>query len=564
MAWFLVLITFLLAALKTSENTYQKVAVILPAFNEEENVGGVIEVVKKVKYVDEIIVVDDGSTDSTAEIAKSLGATVISHPENKGKGEAIKTGYNYTDADIVAFIDADISNLTKHKIDAIIRPILEGKAEITKTKFARASGRVTELTAKPLLNFFFPEIGFKQPLSGQFAARKSALKKINFEPDYGVDVGIVLDADVNGIPIEEVDIGEIEHDMSPLSDLHIMANEVVRTIMDRANKYGRLIMIDDIGYFIRMLVVGLSLIILGMFTIFFVQYVPLEVGVLTVVIGIALTIYYLIKVITKSISMFRKIPRKNLLKSFIKIHFPVIISAIILILMISTFLGAATIENGSISIEPSSRNLIIFSDNDQIAVRGPFTIDAAIENESGLLRIPPDAADTLGISYGDMIIIGNHTYAINETRYGEDHIMRLPIEVKETLNLRDGDSIQNSRLNTIFSGSVAYHKVVEVNNTTVTDIFKITDMSTKANIITIEIDNQTYTVTGCFEVNKTYTITYDGDVIYKFKYNNETLPNEVINIENHNIKITTDNETTTSVKYFMDSSDGAFLKIVKE
>ena len=67
-----------------------------------------------------------------------------------------------------------------------------------------------------MVNFFVPEISFEQPLSGQFAARKEILKKINFEKDYGVDVGIVIDADVLGISIMEVDIGEIEHDMSPI------------------------------------------------------------------------------------------------------------------------------------------------------------------------------------------------------------------------------------------------------------------------------------------------------------------------------------------------------------
>ena len=150
-------------------------------------------------------------------------------------------------------------------------------------------------------------------MSGQFAARKEVLKKINFESDYGVDVGIVIDADVLGISIMEVDIGAIEHDMSPLSDLNLMANEVVRTIIGRANKYGRVVMIDDIGYDIRMAIVGLSLTILGLFTIFFVKFVSLS--------SIILALYYIIKVIVKSIDMFRKTPRGNLVRSFIKIHF---------------------------------------------------------------------------------------------------------------------------------------------------------------------------------------------------------------------------------------------------
>lgn len=564
LAWFIVLLTFLLAAFKSSGKVYQKVAVILPAYNEAENVEAVIKVIKKVSYIDDIIVVDDGSSDDTATIAKSAGVTVISHEENKGKGEAIKTGYNYTDADIIAFVDADISNLTTHKVDAIIRPILEGKAEITKTKFARASGRVTELTAKPLLNFFFPEISFEQPLSGQFAAKKSALKKINFEPDYGVDVGIVLDADVHGISIQEVDIGEIEHDMSPLSDLHIMANEVVRTIMDRANKYGRVVMIDNIGFFIRMLVVGLSLIILGLFTIFFVKFIPLAIGVIVVVIGMALSIYYLIKVIAKSISMFKRIPRRNLAKSFIKIHFPVIISVIILVLMISTFLGAASFENGTISVEPASRNLIIFSDNDnKIAVRGPFTVDSALENESGIVRIPSEALDTLGLSYGDQLSINGHSYNVNETRDNEEYTMRLPNEIKQVLNLKDEDSIQNSRLNTIFSRSLAHHQIGVIDNVSLSDNFIITDSNLEAAIITIDLDNASYgRISGCFENNKTYKITYDDSVIYQLTYSNNSFSNQskVLQVDGHEIKINIENETTSSVRHFLNSQQGNFLE----
>lgn len=372
MSWLVVLLVFLLAAFKTEKpKKYMKVSVIIPAFNEEETVANVINVVKKVKYVDEVIVVNDGSTDNTESEAKSAGAIVINHEVNKGKGEALTTGYRKSDSDIIAFIDADIHNLTSKKVDAMIRPILEGRTDITKTKFARESGRVTELTAKPLLNFFFPEISFEQPLSGQFAAKRSALKKINFEKDYGVDVGIVIDADVLGISVEEVDIGEIEHDMSPLSDLNLMANEVVRTIIDRANKYGRVVMIDEIGYFIRMSIVGLSLIILGLFAIFFVKPVPLAVGVIVSIVGVIIAICYIIKVIVKSVVIYRKAPTGNLVKSFIKVHFPLIISVIILILMISTFIGAATFEEGTISIEPSSRNLIIFADdsNNTISVR---------------------------------------------------------------------------------------------------------------------------------------------------------------------------------------------------
>ena len=558
MYWFLVIVVFLLAGIKTEKpKKYQKVSVIIPAYNEEETVAKVIEVVKKVSFVDEIIVVNDGSSDNTEKEATEAGAIVINHETNKGKGEALYTGYKEAECDIIAFIDADIFNLTSAKVEAMIKPILDGKTDITKTKFSRASGRVTELTAKPLLNFFFPEISFEQPLSGQFAARKEVLKKINFEKDYGVDVGIVIDADVLGISITEVDIGAIEHDMSPLSDLNLMANEVVRTIIGRANKYGRVVMIDDIGYYIRMAIVGLSLVILGLFTIFFVKFVPLTIGVIISVIGLILSIYYIVKVIVKSIDMFRKTPRGNLIKSFVKIHFPMIISILVLLLMISTFIGAAHFEHGVLSIEPNSRNLIIYADNtpsdNSISVRGPYTIDTAIENESDIIRMPSDAMMTLGLGVNDTIKINGDTYTINETRPGETDILRIPIHVKKALNVENGDVIQNSRLNEIFSGSGITHKH-QINNTTVYEKFIVSDRYRNSSGFEVLVNNESMIYSnGIFKENATYDISLDGEY-----YTSVTFPNDKsINYENNTIIIKFEDTNSTSIKQPLTS--GNFL-----
>ena len=563
MYWFLVIVVFLLAGIKTEKpKKYQKVSVIIPAYNEEETVAKVIEVVKKVSFVDEIIVVNDGSSDNTEKEATEAGAIVINHETNKGKGEALYTGYKEAECDIIAFIDADIFNLTSAKVEAMIKPILDGKTDITKTKFSRASGRVTELTAKPLLNFFFPEISFEQPLSGQFAARKEVLKKINFEKDYGVDVGIVIDADVLGISITEVDIGAIEHDMSPLSDLNLMANEVVRTIIGRANKYGRVVMIDDIGYYIRMSIVGLSLVILGLFTIFFVKFVPLTVGVIISVIGLIIAIYYIVKVIVKSIDMFRKTPRGNLIKSFVKIHFPMIISILVLLLMISTFIGAAHFEHGVLSIEPNSRNLIIYADNtpsdNSISVRGPYTIDTAIENESDIIRMPSDAMMTLGLGLNDTIKIDGDTYTINETRPGETDILRIPIHVKKALNVENGDVIQNSRLNEIFSGSGITHKH-QINNTTVYEKFIVSDRYRNSSSFEVLVNNESMIYSnGIFKENATYDIALDGEY-----YTSVTFPNDKsINYENNTIIIKFEDTNSTSIKQPLAS--GNFLSFYFE
>ena len=184
---------------------------------------------------------------------------------------------------------------------------MNGEADITKTKFKREAGRVTELTAKPLLNFFFPEIKFDQPLSGQFAAKRSFLNKIKLEDDYGVDVGIVLDADVMGMKVKEVDIGKIDHVLSTLTELNVVATEVVRTIVDRATTYGRITMIDSLGQYIRMEILGLSLASLGIFAIFFIRFVPLTVGLIISGAGVVVAMYL------------HSEDHKNLIQRFLKV-----------------------------------------------------------------------------------------------------------------------------------------------------------------------------------------------------------------------------------------------------
>ena len=174
----LLMLFMVLASIKTVRNNKpMTVSVIIPAFNEEKTVAHVVSVVKSLPYIGEVVVVDDGSMDQTSKFAEEAGAKVIYHMKNRGKGAAIKTGFKNSKGDIVVFLDADLKNLTQAQVRNIVDPILNGEADVTKTKFKREAGRVTELTAKPLLKFFFPEIKFDQPLSGQFAAKRIILEQ---------------------------------------------------------------------------------------------------------------------------------------------------------------------------------------------------------------------------------------------------------------------------------------------------------------------------------------------------------------------------------------------------
>ena len=569
MSWLVVILVFLLASIKTTKGSDKSVSIVIPAYNEEATVAKVVSVARKLSYVDEVIVVDDGSTDRTVEEAENAGATVISHIMNEGKGSAIKTGFKYSHGNIVAFIDADVSNFTSEKIDKIIRPILEDRTDITKTKFARESGRVTELTAKPLLGFFFPELDYEQPLSGQFAGKRSALNKIRFEKDYGVDVGIVLDADVHGIKILEVDIGDICHDMSPLADLNKMANEVVRTIIDRAVEYGRVTMMDKLGNYIRMAIMGLSLIILGLFMIFFVPFIPVLISVFVAFIGVVLTVFYFLRIIRRSIPILKKSNTRASLQSFVRMHFPLIVAGLILILMLSTFLSAASFDDGKISVELTSRNFVYApSDHNQqtISVRGPYTIDSALENETNILRVPHDALSTLEMSENDTMIIDGKSYLINGTKEGDNgDRFRLPSKVKRELDLSDGEVIPNSHLTESFQNITVMHNI-QFNN--LSDVmegfveFDISPKSTNATFFNLTLENESIlSSVGNFEKNSSYSISYDGNIMCTFDYDDVMNGNITFSFDGKDGMIEFSNRNSTSIRNYVSSDKDSFVQL---
>ena len=503
----LIIIVSLLYFGDKSSKVNDTVSVVIPAFNEEKSIKHVIDTVKQVKSITEIIVVDDGSTDKTYDIVSKEDVVLIKHKINKGKGSAMKTGLKKVTNNIVLFLDADLSEINKKQVESIIRPIIKGNADITKTKFKREAGRVTELTAKPLLQFFFPELSFEQPLSGQFAATKNFLDTIDLEKDYGVDIGIVLDADARGMRIHEVDIGNIVHEMSSLKELNLMANEVVRTIVDRAINYGRLTMVDDLGSSIRMEIMGLSLITLGIFGLFFIRFMTTWMSSFIIIIGLIISILYIIKIIKMSLRIYgqSKVSKKQIFKSFIHMHFPIVISIIILLLLTVSLVGSVTISSNQISIEPASKNLIISTSPEPhkgVDVRGPYTIENALENEEQLIRLPTSALSTLQSQYGDNIYINHEKYQLEQSLEGENDLIRMPELARSNLEVNPGDVIRDSDFKTKFENTqqVKNIKVDEntldknLNNTTINVDINHTNASVGTEVKSQQLPEKILTV----------------------------------------------------------------------
>ncbi|MBL8511180.1 MAG: glycosyltransferase [Betaproteobacteria bacterium] len=214
--------------------------VVIPALNEEKRIAEVVAYALSDPATAEVIVIDDSSIDRTAELARAAGAKVLTS-SMLGKGASMHDGVAPAQTHLLVYLDGDLAGLRSGIITDLCVPLLRGEADFVKARFGRGGGRVTELTAKPMLKIFFPELAhFSQPLGGIIAARKSLLQALTFEDGYGVDVGLLLDAHLAGAKLAEVDIGSLEHDSQPLLDLTFMANEVGRVIFARAKAAGRL------------------------------------------------------------------------------------------------------------------------------------------------------------------------------------------------------------------------------------------------------------------------------------------------------------------------------------
>jgi glucosyl-3-phosphoglycerate synthase len=209
------------------------VSVIIPALNEEKTIRQVINLVTLSPTVNEILVIDDKSFDNTIKQSRLPKVRIYTSPII-GKGNSMRDGMLLAKNEVIVYLDADIVTYPENVIELLSVPILDGEADFVKSSFSRQAGRVTELVAKPLLSLLFPELSrFSQPLSGMVGAKKSWLKKIDFENDYGVDIGILLDMHSMGARIKEVDIGYIENRMQTWEQLGKMSREVSRSILKR-------------------------------------------------------------------------------------------------------------------------------------------------------------------------------------------------------------------------------------------------------------------------------------------------------------------------------------------
>ncbi len=176
---------------------------IIPAYNEEKTIGDVLEVLEKVSLIRKIIVVSDGSTDNTVDVARSFNVEVVELEENRGKGGALKAGLENIRADVVLFLDADLLGLTVEHVHSLLEPVLENGVDMTIGIFEK--GRIaTDLAQK-----------MAPQLSGQRALKFSLLEQIS-DIDvsrFGVEVALNRFMESSGTKVQVVILPDMSHVM---------------------------------------------------------------------------------------------------------------------------------------------------------------------------------------------------------------------------------------------------------------------------------------------------------------------------------------------------------------
>lgn len=237
----------------------RRVAVCLPARNEARTLGLIVSAVRAsltiagggVDLVDDIVVVDDGSHDDTAAVARRAGARVIpARTPGGGKGQAMAVALEETDAELLVFLDGDVENFEPHYVTGLLGPLLSdpgpGQPDVALVKgfYERplhgekgAGGRVTELVARPVIDLLFPRLsGVRQPLAGETAAPRTVLDKTGLAPGYGVELALLIDvAQHFGVEqVTQVDLGVRIHRNRPLTELRPQATDVLGAALRRA------------------------------------------------------------------------------------------------------------------------------------------------------------------------------------------------------------------------------------------------------------------------------------------------------------------------------------------
>ena len=246
----------------------------LPALNEEATIGPILksiktELMERHPLLDEMVLIDSDSTDRTVEIARGLGIPVYIHSEIlprygtiNGKGEALWKSLYVLKGDIIAWIDTDIRNIHPRFVYGLLGPLLaHPRIKYVKGFYRRpirvglktmstGGGRVTELTARPLLNLFYPELsGIVQPLSGEYAWRRDALESLPFFTGYGVETGMLIDfLGAYGLhAIGQVDLKKRVHRNQSLSSLSKMAFTLIQVVLKRMEDQKRLRLMSDLN-----------------------------------------------------------------------------------------------------------------------------------------------------------------------------------------------------------------------------------------------------------------------------------------------------------------------------
>ncbi|RSM54332.1 glucosyl-3-phosphoglycerate synthase [Amycolatopsis sp. WAC 01376] len=229
------------------------VSVVLPALDEEDTVAEVVGTVRPMlgTVVDELVVMDSGSTDATAELAERAGARVVHRedvlpelPPVPGKGEVLWRSLAATTGDVVVFLDSDLVDPDPAFVPTLLGPLLcEDGVHLVKGFYRRplrlessGGGRVTELLARPVLSALRPSLsGLIQPLGGEYAATREFLESVPFAAGYGVEIGLILDAEARyGLEgLAQVNLGVRKHRNRSLLQLGVMARQILGTALAR-------------------------------------------------------------------------------------------------------------------------------------------------------------------------------------------------------------------------------------------------------------------------------------------------------------------------------------------